>query len=98
MTERMQNYRQRMKEKGLVKVQVWVEKQDEEFVKLIAKFCRDEREKKIKERFGRPANEHQIAIALEIASANNIPEPEHLYDYHISLASWIRGHGGINRR
>ena len=45
MTERMQEYRHRMEEKGFVQVRVWVEKQDEEFVKFIAKFCREEREK-----------------------------------------------------
>lgn len=31
MTERMQNYRDRMSEKGLVQVRVWVEKQDVDF-------------------------------------------------------------------
>ena len=40
MTERMQEYRKRMEEKGLVQVRIWVEKRDEEFVKFIAKFCR----------------------------------------------------------
>ena len=35
-----------MKEKGLVQVRIWVEEQDEEFVKYIAKFCREVREKK----------------------------------------------------
>jgi hypothetical protein len=91
MTERMQDYRRRMDEKGLVQVRVWVEKQDEEFIKFIAKFCRNEREKKEKPRFGRPARPYQIQIAKDIASANNLPEPKHLYDYHISLASWIWG-------
>ena len=89
MTERMQTYRKRMKEKGLVQLRIWIEKQDEEFVKFIAKFCRGEREKKQKERFGRRASHHQIARAKAIAEANKIPEPEHLYDYHIILASWI---------
>src|SRR5579862_114365 len=89
MTERMQTYRKRMKEKGLVQLRIWIEKQDEEFVKFIAKFCRGEREKKQKERFGRRASHHQIARAKAIAEANKIPEPEYLYDYHISLASWI---------
>jgi hypothetical protein len=36
---------ERMEEKGLVQVRVWVEKRDEEFVKFIAKFCREERKK-----------------------------------------------------
>ena len=83
------------KSKGLVQLRIWIEKQDEEFVKFIAKFCRGEREKKQKERFGRRASHHQIARAKAIAEANKIPEPEHLYDYHISLASWIwRYRGG----
>ena len=37
MTERMQAYRKRMEEKGLVQVKIWVDKQDEEFVKFLAK-------------------------------------------------------------
>jgi hypothetical protein len=95
MTERMQEYRKRMDEKGLVQVRVWVDKKDEEFVKYIAKFCREEREKeKVKERYGRPANHHQIRIAKAIASARNLPEPEHLYDYHVSLAAWMWRNGG----
>ena len=48
MTERMQKYRNKMKEKGLVQVRIWVEEQDEEFIKHIAKFCREVREKKEK--------------------------------------------------
>ena len=46
-----------------------------------------------KKRFGRPANERQIEFAKAIALANNVPEPEHLYDYHISLCGWIWGQG-----
>ena len=97
MTERMKAYRKRMEDKGLVQVRVWVEKQDEEFVKFIAKFCREEREERErtpKKRFGRRAKDHQIEVAKKIALANNIPEPEHLYDYHISLGAWIWGQGG----
>jgi hypothetical protein len=96
MTERMQAYRMRMEKRGLVQVRVWIEKQDEEFVKFIAKFCRDEREKtgKEKKRFGRPANHHQIRIAKAIASVNDLPEPEHLYNYHISLSAWMWRYGG----
>ena len=59
MTERMQEYRKRMKEKGLVQVRIWVEEQDEEFVKYIAKFCREVREKKEKKRHGRRASNQQ---------------------------------------
>lgn len=63
MTERMQNYRDRMSEKGLVQVRVWLEKQDEEFVKYIAKFCREVREKKPRKRYGRRATERHISFA-----------------------------------
>jgi hypothetical protein len=95
MTERMKSYRKRMDEKGLVQVRVWVDKEDEEFVKYIAKFCREERGKeKVKERYGRPANHHQIRIAKAIASSKNLPEPEHLYDFHISLSAWMWRNGG----
>jgi hypothetical protein len=87
-----------MKEKGLVQVRLWVEKEDEKFVKFIAKFCRNEgRWKKPKERYGRPAASRQIELAKKIASENGLPEPKHLYDYHISLAAWTwRYRGGSN--
>jgi len=89
MTERMQSYRKRREEKGLVQVRVWVEKQDEKFVKFIAKFCRDERKpKKEKERFGRRASDAQIRFVKKLAKVKGIPDPEHLYDYHISLSAW----------
>lgn len=95
MTERMKSYRKRMEEKDLVQVRVWVDKQDEEFVKFIGKFCREERGKEqTKKRYGRPANHHHIRIAKSIASSKNLPEPEHLYDYHISLAAWMWRNGG----
>jgi hypothetical protein len=97
MTERMQEYRKRMEEKGLVQVRIWVEKQDEEFVKSLAIFCREEREKKEKKRFGRRASDRQIQFAKDVALANKISEPEHLYDYHISLCSWIRRYKGGNQ-
>src|SRR5476649_43704 len=89
MTERMQSYRQRMEDKVLVQVRLWVEKQDEEFVKFLAKFCRDERVKKEKKRYGRRASDHQIRLAQAVAESNNLPEPKHLYNYHISLGGWI---------
>ena len=94
MSERMQAYRDRMKEKGLVQVRVWVDQQDENFVKFLAKFCRDGRKKSLKKRFGRPASDYQISIAKEIAEANSIPEPKHLYGHHISLGAWMWGQGG----
>ena len=93
MTERMQNYRDRMSEKGLVQVRVWVEKQDEEFVKYLAKFCREVRETKSQKRYGRRATERQIRFAQNLAKSKNVPEPQHLYDHHISLAAWTWRHG-----
>jgi hypothetical protein len=89
MTERMQSYRKRMEEKGLVQVRVWVEKEDEKFFKFVAKFCRD-KDKQLteKERFGHRASDAQIKFVKKLAKAKGIPEPEHLYDYHISLSAW----------
>ena len=95
MSERTQEYRKKMKEKGLIQVRVWVDKQDEKFIKYLSKFCREERLKKEKQRSGRPANSHQIRIAKAIASANNVPEPKHLYAYHISLAAWMWRYKGM---
>lgn len=77
MTERMQAYRKRMEEKGLVQVKIWVDKQDEEFVKFLAKL------------FVKNARRKKSNIAKAVASANGLPEPKHLYDYHISLAAWM---------
>ena len=94
MTERMQEYRKRMKEKGLVQVRIWVEEQDEEFVKYIAKFCREVREKKEKKRHGRMASNQQIDFAKALAKLKNVPEPDHLYDHHISLAGWTWSYRG----
>jgi hypothetical protein len=94
MTERMQEYRKRMEEKGLVQVRLWIEKEDEGFVKYLAKFCREVREKKERKRFGRRATDRQIKFAKAIALANNISEPDHLYDYHISLAGWTWSYRG----
>ena len=94
MTERMQEYRKRMKEKGLVQVRIWVEEQDEEFVKYIAKFCREVREKNEKKRYGRMASQQQIDFAKALAKSKNVPEPDHLYDHHISLAGWTWSYRG----
>lgn len=98
MTERMLVYRERMEKKGLVQVRVWVEKKDEEFVKFIAKFCREDgQKKKPKKRYGRPATQRQIDFAESIATANDLPKPKHLYNHHISLGSWIwRYKGGAH--
>lgn len=88
MTERMQAYRERMEEKGLVQVRIWVEKKDVEFVKYIGKFCREVREEKEKKRYGRRASQRQIEFAKSLAKSKNVLEPDHLYDHHISLAGW----------
>jgi len=88
MTERMQAYRERMEEKGLVQVRIWVEKQDTEFVKYIAKFCREVQKKKKKKRYGRRASDQQIEFARAVAKSKNVHEPDHLYGHHISLAGW----------
>ena len=93
MTERMKLYRKNMEAKGLVQIRVWIEKEDEEFIKFIAKFCRKERLEE-KKRYGRPANSFQIRIAKSLSRAKNIPEPKHLYDYHLSLAGWIWRYNG----
>ena len=95
MTERMQAYRERMEEKGLVQVRIWVEKQDVEFFKYIAKSCREIREKKEKKRYGRRASKKQIEFAKSLAKSKNVPEPDHLYDYHISLAGWTWRYKGL---
>jgi hypothetical protein len=94
MTERMQKYRKKMKGKWLVQVRIWVEEQDEEFIKHIAKFCREVREKKQKKRYGRRASQQQIDFAKALAKSKNVPEPDHLYDYHISLAGWTWSYRG----
>src|SRR5476651_65478 len=97
MIDRTKEYRRKMKEKGLVQVRIWVEKEDEKFVKFVAKFCREGRNKTPKKRYGRSAKPNQIKLAQDIAEENGLPEPKHLYDYHISLAAWIwRYRGGSN--
>ena len=80
--------------KGLVQVRIWVEEQDEEFIKYIAKFCREVREKKQKKRYGRRASQQQIDFAKALAKSKNVSEPDHLYDYHISLAGWTWSYRG----
>ena len=94
MTERMQDYRERMDEKGLIQLRIWVKKEDAEFIKHIAKFCREWRKKKEKKRYGRRASQQQIEFAKDLAKAKNIPEPDHLYDHHISLAGWTWSYRG----
>ena len=88
MTERMQAYRDRMDEKGFVQLRIWVRKEDAEFIKYVSKFCRGIKEKKGKKRYGQRASKQQIQFAKTLAKRKNVPEPNHLYDHHISLAGW----------
>lgn len=95
MTERMKLYRQRIKEKGLVQVRVWVSEEHRDFITYMAGQCRPQMsEPQIKERYGRPATPIQIRLAKSLATTHGKKPPEHLYDYHISLAGWMWAHGG----
>lgn len=95
MTERMELYRQRMKEKGLVHVRVWVPEEHGDFIKYMASQCRPQGvEPQIKGRYGRAATLAQIRLAKSLATIHGKKPPEHLYDYHISLAGWMWAHGG----
>lgn len=89
MTDRMMFFRFRQKEKGLIQLRLWVNKEDEEFFKYLAKQSRPQKEVAQKERFGRPASQAQIDLAKEIAELKNLKEPRHLYNHHISLCGWI---------
>jgi hypothetical protein len=89
MTDRMMFFRLRQKEKGLVQLRLWVNKEDEEFFKYLAKQSRPQREVVEKKRFGRPASQAQTDFAKEIAEIKNLKEPKHLYNHHISLCGWI---------
>lgn len=94
MTTRMQNYRAKKQQQGLVQVRVWVPQEHELFVKNIAKECRPRTLPKIPERYGRRATSTQIRLAQSLATVNGQEPPEHLYDYHISLSAWMWAHGG----
>ncbi len=80
MTDRMMFFRLRQKEKGLVQLRLWVNKEDEEFFKYLAKQSRPQREVVEKKRFGRPASQAQTDFAKEIAEIKNLKEPKHLYN------------------
>jgi len=94
MTSRMQDYRMKKQQQGLVQVRVWVPEEHEYFIKSIAKECRPSTPLKIPERYGRRATPIQIRFAESLATINGKAPPEHLYDYHISLSAWIWGLGG----
>ena len=87
----MMLFRLRQKEKGLVQLRLWVNKEDEEFFKYLAKQSRPQKKVKRleKERFGLPASQAQIDLAKEIAELKNLKEPKYLYNHHISLCGWI---------
>lgn len=89
MTERMEAFRLRQKEKGLVQLRLWVNQEDEEFFKYLAKQSRPERHLAEKKRYGRAATQRQIDLAKEIAEIKKMKEPKHLYNHHISLCGWI---------
>lgn len=91
MTERMENFRLRQDQKGLVQVRLWIDKNDIDFFKYLSKESRPERVRKKdeKQRFGRPASQRQINKAIEISEIKGIKEPKHLYNHHISLCGWI---------
>ena len=94
MTSRMQNYRDKKQQQGLVQVRVWVHHDHELFIKNIAKECRPSTLPKVPERYGRKASSTQIRLAESIATTNGKAPPEHLYDYHISLSAWMWAQGG----
>ena len=90
MTERMQIYRDRQSKKGLVQIRLWIEKDEEEFFKFLAKMNRPSRKlNQPKERYGRQATQQQIDRAEDIANRLNVSPPKHLYPHHISLCGWI---------
>lgn len=89
MTDRMKLFREKQEKKGLVQLRLWVNKDDEEFFKYLAKESRPQRKIVEKKRFGRAASQSQINKAKEIAEDKKLREPKHLYDYHISLGGWI---------
>lgn len=94
MTSRMQNYRDKKRQEGLIQVRVWVSSDHKLFIKNIAKECRPSTPLKIPERYGRKAHPTQIRIAKSLATAKGKAPPEHLYDYHVSLSAWIWANGG----
>lgn len=89
MTDRMMFFRLRQKEKGLVQLRLWVNEDDEEFFKYLAKQSRPQKAVLQKERFGRPSSQAQINLAKEISELKNLKEPKHLDNHHISLCGWI---------
>jgi hypothetical protein len=94
MTIRMQNYREKKQQAGLVQVRVWVPSEHEHFIKKIAKDCRPYTPPKVPERYGKKATSVQISLAESIAITNGKEPPVHLYDYHISLSAWMWALGG----
>ena len=94
MTTRIQRYREQKQQQGLMQVRVWVPREHGPFIKNIAKECRPSIPPKVPERYGRRATAAQIRIAKALATINGKAPPEHLYDYHVSLAAWMWAHGG----
>lgn len=94
MTTRMQNYRDKKHQQGMVQVRVWVPQEHELFIKSMAKECRPNEPVKAPERYGRRASPTQIRLAQSLATVNGKEPPEHLYDFHISLSAWMWAQGG----
>ena len=94
MTSRMQDYRMKKQQQGLVQVRVWVPEEHEYFIKNIAKECRPSTTPKVPERYGRKATSAQISFAESLATIKGKEPPKHLYDYHISLSAWMWALGG----
>ncbi len=69
MTARMQDYRMRKQQQGLVQVRVWVPEEHEYFIKNIAKECRPSALPKVPERYGRKAIPAQIRLAKSLATS-----------------------------
>lgn len=90
----MQEYRYKKQQEGFKQVRVWVPFEHESLIKTIAKECRPGIPLKVRQRYGRKATPTQIRLAKSFATIHGKEPPEHLYDYHISLAAWIWAHGG----
>ncbi len=89
MSDRMTIFRLRQEQKGLVQIRLWVNKEEEEFFKYLAKQSRPQKEIIERKRFGRPASQAQIDFAKGIAEDKGLREPKHLHNHHISLCGWI---------
>jgi hypothetical protein len=80
----------KIEEEKLIQISIMVKKKDEKLIKSIFRNLKDEQENQTKLAYlGRRATNSLIEFAKKLAKANGIPEPEHFYNYHISLGGWI---------